>query len=101
MDSIEAATAHLHQLGLAHNDISPNNIMFDDENVSVLIDFDSCAPFRNDLVKGGCVAGWRGPSIDNGKIFKKSSVECDELAIKYLRDWLTEQLKEVEEGKGT
>lgn len=29
MDQIAAAAAHLHTLGLAHNDISPANIMFD------------------------------------------------------------------------
>ena len=92
MDNIEAAAAYLHQQGLAHNDISPHNIMFDTNDMPVLIDLDACAPIGSKLKKGGSVAGWRGPLADNGKMFKMASVECDELAIKYLRRWLTDEL---------
>lgn len=95
MDSIGAATKHLHQLGIAHNDISPSNIIFDNENVPILIDLDSCAPIGDKIVKGGCVAGWRGPFFDNGKTFKESSIECDDLAIQYIRDWLIEDLEKL------
>ena len=43
MDQIEAAVAHLHVLGLAHNDISPSNTMLDNLGQAILIDLDSCA----------------------------------------------------------
>jgi serine/threonine protein kinase len=46
-------------LGLAHNDINPNNIMLDERGVPIIIDFDSCAPIGQDvgLQKGGTF-GW-------------------------------------------
>jgi serine/threonine protein kinase len=81
MDSIEAGVAHLHEQDLAHNDISPENIMFDHNNVPILIDLDSCAPIGTKIAKGGHVTGWRGPLFDNGPIFNVSSVECDKLAV--------------------
>ncbi|KAI5856668.1 kinase-like domain-containing protein [Durotheca rogersii] len=40
---------HLHSLGLAHNDINPANIMFDEDDTPVLIDFDSCRRFGESL----------------------------------------------------
>ncbi|KAK3294256.1 kinase-like domain-containing protein [Chaetomium fimeti] len=39
---------HLHQLGLAHNDINPSNIMMDGEK-PVIIDFDSTRPIGEKL----------------------------------------------------
>lgn len=39
---VELGIRHLHSLGLVHNDINPANIMFDDSDRPVIIDFDSC-----------------------------------------------------------
>lgn len=50
---LEDGIRHLHGLGLAHNDISPNNIMMDSENKPIIIDFDSAKPIGEQLVKGG------------------------------------------------
>lgn len=88
MDQIEAAAAHLHSLGLAHNDISPANIMFDSNGQAVLIDFDCCAPLGERLAKGGWVTGWKGPLAGEGIKFEYSSAECDERAIREIRDCL-------------
>lgn len=88
MDQIEAAATHLHSLGLAHNDISPSNIVFDDTGQAVLIDFDCCAPLGSDLTKGGLVTGWKGPIDGEGFQFKQSSVTCDKCAIQEIRDHL-------------
>ncbi|TQN73492.1 Maternal embryonic leucine zipper kinase [Colletotrichum shisoi] len=90
MDQVEAAAAHLHSLGLAHNDISPSNIMFDNTGRAVLIDFDSCAPLGNTLTKGGLVSGWKGPIAGEGPQFHRSSATCDELAIQEIRRHLAE-----------
>ncbi|KAG6041916.1 hypothetical protein E4U41_000405 [Claviceps citrina] len=87
MDQVEAGAAHLHALGLAHNDISPSNIMFDGRD-AVLIDFDCCAPFGSPLSKGGWVTGWKGPMDGEGQQFKESSAECDRLAIREIRKHL-------------
>ncbi|KAL2073216.1 hypothetical protein VTL71DRAFT_10540 [Oculimacula yallundae] len=53
MDGVKLAAKHLHQLGIAHNDISPGNIMFDGDDVPILIDLDSCAPIESRIKKGG------------------------------------------------
>ncbi len=46
--AIEDGIRHLHQLGLAHNDIKPSNIMMDGEK-PVVIDFDSTRPIGKKL----------------------------------------------------
>lgn len=43
-EAVKSAVAHLHSLGLAHNDINPHNIMVED-GMPVLFDFGSCQPF--------------------------------------------------------
>jgi serine/threonine protein kinase len=45
LDGILAAINHLHSLGIAHNDISPSNIMLDERGCAVIIDFNNAAPF--------------------------------------------------------
>jgi len=57
MNQIQAAVEHLNSLGLAHNDISPPNIMFDNTGQAVLTDLDSCAPLGEILTKGELVTG--------------------------------------------
>lgn len=56
-DGIEAGIRHLHSLGLAHNDINPGNICIDIHQKPMIIDFDSCLPFGEVLVKGQGVEG--------------------------------------------
>ncbi|KAH8744393.1 hypothetical protein F5883DRAFT_439941 [Diaporthe sp. PMI_573] len=86
MDQIEAAAAeHLHSLGLAHNDISPPNIMFDNAGQAVLINLDSCAPLGNVITKSGLVTGWKGPIDGYGRQYDRSSAECDKEAIQEIR----------------
>lgn len=51
-DGIDAAVAHLHFLGLAHNDVNIDNVRVDESGMAVLIDFDSCLPFGERLMKG-------------------------------------------------
>lgn len=41
-DGLRGAIHHLHCLGIIHNDITPANIMVDEDGTFVLIDFDSC-----------------------------------------------------------
>lgn len=56
MEALESAVGHLHQLGLAHNDINPHNIMVRD-GLPVLIDFGSCASYGGRLQSLGS-PGW-------------------------------------------
>lgn len=81
MWDLDSAVAHLHSLGLAHNDINPENIMIDAERRPVLIDFGSCRPFGERLLTGGTV-GW----VDNLKYFR-SAERHDISALSKLRQW--------------
>lgn len=91
MDQIEAAAVYLHSLGLAHNDISPLNIMFDNTGQAILIDFDACAPLGETLTKGGLVTGWKGPIAGEGRQYDQSSAELDKQAIQEIRNYLTDK----------
>jgi serine/threonine protein kinase len=93
MDQIEAAATHLHSMGLAHNDISPHSIMFNNTGQAVLIDLDSCTTLGSPLTKGGLVNGWKGPLAGEGPQFNQSSVACDNLAIQEIRDYLAQGLQ--------
>ena len=53
MPQIRSAVRHVHDLGLAHNDINPENIMFDANDTPKLIDFDACGPIGQKLIKLG------------------------------------------------
>jgi len=81
MNSITAATEHLHALGLAHNDLNPHNIMVDENNVTYVIDMGSCQPSGHDLITGGSL-GW----VDEE--FTTSHPKHDDAALKKLRIWL-------------
>lgn len=52
LDGIESGLAHIHALGLAHNDINPDNVCIDDLGEAIIVDFDSCLPFDEILQKG-------------------------------------------------
>ncbi|KAM5476734.1 hypothetical protein MauCBS54593_000004 [Microsporum audouinii] len=39
---IESGIEHMHTLGLIHNDLNPSNIMVDERDNPVIVDFDSC-----------------------------------------------------------
>ncbi|OAQ74428.1 protein kinase domain-containing protein [Purpureocillium lilacinum] len=44
LEGIKQAISHLHALGIVHNDITPANIMLEEDDTMVLIDFDSSRP---------------------------------------------------------
>ena len=64
------ALGYLHQRGIVHRDISLNNIMFDDKNVTRLIDFGlarlASAPTRSDLGLKVGVAMYMSPEQAKG-----------------------------------
>lgn len=57
LSGIEAGVAHMHGLGLVHNDLNPSNIMMDGDR-PVIIDFDSCKPEGEKLGPKGGSDGW-------------------------------------------
>ena len=76
-----AGVKHLHDIGLAHNDLNPTNVMFDGDGNTIITDFDSCAPEHVHLVKTG-TPGW------SDGFAECSSFTNDELALKMLRKYL-------------
>lgn len=79
-ESLKSAVEHLHTLGLAHNDINPDNIMVKNGS-PVLIDFDSCQPFGKHLQSLG-TEGWYE------KVFYTSEKEHDIYSLGKVQEWL-------------
>ncbi|KAF1987733.1 kinase-like protein [Aulographum hederae CBS 113979] len=90
MNQITSAVRHLHSLGLAHNDLMPANIMLDEHNNAIVVDFGSCQPFGAKLITAG-THGW----IDED--FDTSAQHHDEYALGKIRKWL--ELKLANDGK--
>ncbi|KAG7289637.1 hypothetical protein NEMBOFW57_006012 [Staphylotrichum longicolle] len=80
MRAMESAVAHLHSLGLAHNDINPENIMVGPDSLPVLIDFGSCQPFGKRLMTSG-TPGWVESDDTHSRL------EHDAFALGKLREW--------------
>ncbi|EMC96091.1 hypothetical protein BAUCODRAFT_517221 [Baudoinia panamericana UAMH 10762] len=57
VDNVEAGIKHLHSLGLAHNDICPDNICLDANGDAVVVGYHSCLPYGQPLLKGDVAAG--------------------------------------------
>ena len=79
MAALESAVSHVHSLGLAHNDINPQNIMVKD-GMPVLIDFGSCAPYGTRLQSLGSPGWFEKP-------FFTSEKDHDSYPLKKLRGW--------------
>ncbi|KAL4783419.1 kinase-like domain-containing protein [Aspergillus varians] len=79
-ESVKSAVDYLHTLGLAHNDINPQNIMLRNGE-PVLIDFDSCQPFGKRLQSLG-TEGWYE------KPFFTSEKEHDVYSLGKLQQWI-------------
>jgi len=81
MNGITSAVEHLHSLGLAHNDLTPMNIMVDEYDAPIIVDFGSCRPFGKDLITAG-TPGW----VDEE--FVTSEQRHDEIALRKIETWL-------------
>lgn len=97
MHKLRSAVSHLHSLGRAHNDLTPMNIMLDDDDNPVIIDFGSCQPFGTSLITAG-TPGW----IDED--FTVSAHEHDLIALEKIQVWLqklTRATRNPETEQGT
>lgn len=80
IQDVKGGIEFLHTLGLAHNDINPENVCMVDGR-AVLIDFDGCLPFGNCLMKGVSTA-----HDDCGRLL--SAAENDTRGLEDLEDFL-------------
>lgn len=58
VQGIRDGVAHLHTLGLVHNDLNPSNIMIAKDGAAVIVDFDSCRPIGKPMGIKGSTPGW-------------------------------------------
>jgi serine/threonine protein kinase len=87
VNGIEAGIAHLHRLGLAHNDIRPSNILlkYTDENgdTPVIGDLDVCHPDGTELdLKAGVLGN------------TQSSFNNDLVAVRNIKRYLRGEIAE-------
>ncbi|KAJ4126993.1 hypothetical protein NW768_008614 [Fusarium equiseti] len=83
MQDIKDGLAHLHNLGYAHNDLSPANIMLDSNDNAVIIDFDSCTVEGGQLSKLG-PPGWARPVEE----MTVATRENDFYSLRKIEAWL-------------
>jgi serine/threonine protein kinase len=83
LPQIEEGIQYLHSLELIHNDINPANIMLSEDEIPIIIDFDtSCAPGK-ELGMAKRTYGWYDPQVNISQV-------CNDLdALAELRVWLT------------
>ena len=53
INGVRAALSYLHEYGLCHNDVGPQNIGLTADEEAVLVNFESCLPPGEPLTKGG------------------------------------------------
>lgn len=77
---VQSAVEHLHSFGLAHNDLCPQNICIDSDSNAAIVDFDSCLPFGQKLMKGVAADG----------LPLRSDPQNDLEALEDLKDFLAD-----------
>ena len=80
LNGVKNGLDHLHALTWNHNDINPANIMLDNEDVPIVIDFDSCQ--RDGELSFGVGTSGR----TNGSVNRMSKRENDDFGLKQLHD---------------
>ncbi|KAK3052783.1 hypothetical protein LTR09_006266 [Extremus antarcticus] len=65
--AIKEGILHLHSLGLAHNDLNAENVLIDADREPIIIDFDSCLPLGEPLLKGTGTASESQPPISSAE----------------------------------
>lgn len=83
MQALESAVETIHQCGLSHNDICPQNVIVRDGK-PVLIDFGSCRKTGDRMAASGGSTGWKEDGDDY--LYSKESHDLSGLAK--IRQWI-------------
>jgi serine/threonine protein kinase len=79
---IKNGLKHLHSLGLVHNDITPSNIMLDERDRAIIIDFGSCRRIGESLKGVGRTYEWYDDEV------QIASPSNDLNALAEMRAWM-------------
>ncbi|KAG6072846.1 hypothetical protein E4U15_006738 [Claviceps sp. LM218 group G6] len=90
LDGIERGIRHLHSLGIVHNDLKPDNVMFDELDRPVIIDFDSWGR-KGQKFALGMKTGALEWSM-NGSPYEYALCENDMFALSKLREFISREL---------
>ncbi|KAG6188147.1 hypothetical protein E4U10_005294 [Claviceps purpurea] len=82
LDGVERGIRHLHSLDIVHNDINPSNIMLDELDRPVIIDFDGWQKNGQELGTKKGTPGWR---IEGAKCVR---FENDFYGLSKIREFL-------------
>jgi serine/threonine protein kinase len=91
MIALESSIHHLHSLGLAHNDLTPSNILVSERHMPILIDFNGCQPFGTPLKYIRGTPGWIDGKIEDYSISDKNH---DLSALVKIKEWLEDSVVE-------
>lgn len=83
--ALESAIKHLHDLGWAHNDLSPGNLLVSEEGMPVLIDFGGCQKFGTKLKYIRGTKEWIEGEIE---AYTTSEAQHDIFALGKVQAWL-------------
>ena len=85
LEGVEKGLKHLHSLGLVHNDLNPNNIMFatKEDETPIIIDFGSCRPIGHSMENVGRTPEWHDPAV------KTCVPSNDTDALNEIAEWLS------------
>ncbi|CAG7988632.1 unnamed protein product [Penicillium nalgiovense] len=83
--ALESALRHLHARGLAHNDLTPHNILVSKEGMSILTDFAGCQPIGTNLKHIRRTHGWIDGEIKDHNTSRK---EHDVSALAKISAWM-------------
>ncbi|KAJ5326584.1 uncharacterized protein MYU51_014597 [Penicillium brevicompactum] len=85
MGALESAIQHLHDLGFAHNDLCPANVLVSETGMPVLIDFEGCQKLGTLLQYIRGTEGWIDGEI---KDHHTSDTVHDTFALGKIQAWL-------------
>lgn len=82
LPGIKEGIRHLHSLGYVHNDLTPSDIMITEDDIPVIMDFDTATPPGAALDQAKRTYGWFDPET----VVAQASNDLE--AIEELRVWL-------------
>jgi serine/threonine protein kinase len=85
MDALKSVIQHLHNLGWAHNDLTPANVLVSESGTPVLTEFGGCQKLGTKLMYIRGTKAWIEGDIED---YTTSDAQHDIFALGKIRAWL-------------